>query len=150
MAEVRVSFEPEAKASYAQDFVDRCVRIVGAMDERVGPFSVIFRKVVHYEPTEINSLGASVAWRDAIVFASLHNPLDQESQEAGIVVVSEPYVVYFEPTDDDPVPEPVRELSVFLQKCLKSILKNDELRVRHARAALDILEPGHPPGLAQR
>lgn len=147
---VSISFENDAMVSYAPDFVDRCIRIVKAADKRGGPFSIRFRKVcLNLDGSSaINSLAASVAWRNE-VFAFLHHPLDKKSREVGIVTVYDPQRKVYSGMAYDEV-QAARELPQLLLIHIKGVLKKHELRVRHARAALDLLEPGHPPGLAQR
>ena len=124
MAKVRISFEHDAEVSYAPDFVDKCIRIVSSLDEHVGPFSVRFWMKTSWSSFS-TSLSASIAWRNE-VFAFFHCPLDEASQEAGIVTVSDSQRAVRSGMNYNET-QAARELPELLLIHLKSILKKHEL-----------------------
>ncbi len=117
-------------------FVAACIRLAKAMKDGVDQISINFMWAPHGPYAEI-------AWRNE-VFAVLQPYGAWAGNEC--TYLSDPKrEVYRQHMYSEE--QALRELPTLLRMHLKAILQKHELRVQNARAVLDLLEPGHPPGL---
>lgn len=122
-------------------FIAHCCRIAEAIGDRVGPISVRFIADSHAR--------AEIAWRNEVFAECRPSGIPDGEPYADRIHLSDPRREVYRGMMYT-VDEAIRELPVLLGMLLQNILRKHELRVRAARAALDTIEPGHPPGLARQ
>ena len=117
-------------------FVAMCLRLAGATKERVDSISIGFTWTPHGPYAEI-------AWRNE-VFVVLQSYGSWAGQKCRYLSDPQQQVYRHHMYTEE---QALRELPTLLLIHLKAILQKHELRVQSARVVLDLLEPGHPPGL---